>query len=87
MLFRSIKDIDISDDSFKGIEALINSMTPEERRNPGLIDGSRKKRIAAGSGKDLTELNAFLKQFEQMKQMMKSMNKLPMGRMMPGMKR
>ena len=69
------------------IEALINSMTPEERRNPGLIDGSRKKRIAAGSGKDLTELNAFLKQFEQMKQMMKSMNKLPMGRMMPGMKR
>ena len=84
---KSIKDIDISDDSFKGIEALINSMTPEERRNPGLIDGSRKKRIAAGSGKDLTELNAFLKQFEQMKQMMKSMNKLPMGRMMPGMKR
>jgi signal recognition particle subunit SRP54 len=84
---KSIKDIDISDDSFKGIEALINSMTPEERRNPGLIDGSRKKRIAAGSGKDLNELNAFLKQFEQMKQMMKSMNKLPMGRMMPGMKR
>ena len=84
---KSIKDIDISDDSFKGIEALINSMTPEERRNPGLIDGSRKKRIAAGSGKDLTELNAFLKQFEQMKQMMKSMNKLPMGRMMPGIKR
>lgn len=84
---KSIKDIDISDDSFKGIEALINSMTPEERRNPGLIDGNRKKRIAAGSGKDLTELNAFLKQFEQMKQMMKSMNKMPMGRMMPGMKR
>jgi signal recognition particle subunit SRP54 len=84
---KSIKDIDISDDSFKGIEALINSMTPEERRNPGLIDGSRKKRIAAGSGKDLTELNAFLKQFEQMKQMMKNMNKMPMGRMMPGLKR
>ncbi len=76
---KAVKDIDISDDSFKGIEALINSMTPEERSNPDLIDMSRKKRIAKGSGKDLTELNAFLKQFEQMKQMMKVMNKMPMG--------
>lgn len=84
---KAVKDVDISDDSFKGIEALINSMTPEERRNPDLIDVSRKKRIAAGSGKGLEELNAFLKQFEQMKQMMKMMNKMPMGRMMPGMKR
>jgi signal recognition particle subunit SRP54 len=76
---KAVKDIDISDDSFKGIEALINSMTPEERSNPDLIDMSRKKRIAKGSGKDLNELNAFLKQFEQMKQMMKMMNKMPMG--------
>ncbi|MHA4844055.1 signal recognition particle protein [Flavitalea antarctica] len=76
---KAVKDIDISDDSFKGIEAMINSMTPEERSNPDLIDMSRKKRIAKGSGKDLNELNAFLKQFEQMKQMMKMMNKMPMG--------
>jgi signal recognition particle subunit SRP54 len=76
---KAVKDIDISDDSFKGIEAMINSMTPQERSNPDLIDMSRKKRIAKGSGKDLNELNAFLKQFEQMKQMMKMMNKMPMG--------
>ncbi len=76
---KAVKDIDISDDSFKGIEAMINSMTPQERSNPDLIDMSRKKRIANGSGKDLNELNAFLKQFEQMKQMMKMMNKMPMG--------
>jgi signal recognition particle subunit SRP54 len=84
---KAIKDVDVSDDSFKGIEAMINSMTLQERRNPDLIDMSRKKRIAAGSGKDIAEVNAFLKQFEQMKQMMKMMNKMPMGRMMPGMKR
>jgi len=83
---KAIKDVDISDDAFKGIEALINSMTLEERRNPDVINPSRKKRIAAGAGKDLNELNAFLKQFEQMKQMMKMMNKMPMGgKMMPGM--
>lgn len=76
---KAIKDIDISDDSFKGIEAMINSMTPFERANPDTIDQSRRKRIAAGSGKDLGEINAFLKQFEQMKQMMKTMNKMPMG--------
>ena len=83
---KAIKDVDISDDAFKGIEALINSMTLEERRNPDVINPSRKKRIAAGAGKDLTELNAFLKQFEQMKQMMKMMNKMPMGKM-PGIRR
>ena len=81
---KAIKDIDISDDAFKGIEAMINSMTPFERANPDVIDGSRRKRIAAGSGKDLTEVNAFMKQFEQMKDMMKMMNKMPMGRM-PGL--
>ena len=67
---------------------MINSMTPEERSNPDLIDANRKKRIAKGAGKDLAELNAFMKQFEQMRDMMKNMNKMSMlGKMMPGMKR
>ena len=81
---KQIKDVDINDDAFKGIEAMINSMTLEERRNPDLINPSRKTRIAKGSGKDIAELNQFLKQFEQMKSMMKMMNKMPMGKM-PGM--
>ncbi|HWH62949.1 MAG TPA: signal recognition particle protein [Ginsengibacter sp.] len=78
---KQIKDIDINDDAFKGIEAMINSMTLEERRNPDLINPSRKQRIAAGSGKDLAELNQFIKQFDQMKNMMKMMNKMPMGKL------
>lgn len=81
---KQIKDLDINDDAFKGIEAMINSMTPLERRNPDLINPGRKQRIAKGSGKDIAELNQFLKQFEQMKEMMKVMNKMPLGRM-PGM--
>lgn len=83
---KQIKDIDINDDAFKGIEAMINSMTLEERRNPDVINPNRKIRIAKGSGKDIAELNQFLKQFEQMKSMMKMMNKMPMGRM-PGVGR
>ena len=83
-----LKDVDINNDSFKGIEAMINSMTPQERSNPDLIDGNRKKRIAKGAGKDIAEVNAFMKQFEQMRDMMKNMNKMSMlGKMMPGMKR
>ena len=83
---KAVKDIDISDDAFKGIEAMINSMTPEERSNPDIIDPSRRKRIAKGSGKDVNEVNAFMKQFEQMKQMMSQMNKFKgMGAGMPGM--
>jgi signal recognition particle subunit SRP54 len=78
---KQIKDIDINDDAFKGIEAMINSMTVEERRNPDLINASRKQRIAKGSGKDITELNQFIKQFDQMKAMMKTMNKMPMGKL------
>src|SRR5690242_3537789 len=79
-----IKDLDINDDSFKGIEAMINSMTPEERSNPDLIDMSRKKRIAKGSGKDIQDVNNFMKQFEQMRGMMKNMNKMnALTRMMP----
>jgi signal recognition particle subunit SRP54 len=81
-----VKDLDIDNNAFKGIEAMINSMTLQERRNPDLINPSRKARIAKGAGKDIAELNAFIKQFDQMKQMMKMMNKMPMGRMMPGMK-
>lgn len=83
---KAIKDVDISDDSFKGVEAMISSMTPYERANPDSITQSRRNRIAKGSGKDMTEVNAFMKQFEQMKQMMKMMNKMPMGKM-PGMKK
>lgn len=81
---KAIKDIDISDDSFKGIEAMINSMTPYERNNPDVIDGARRKRIAKGSGKDIAEVNAFMKQFDQMRQMMGQMNKMK-GMMPPGM--
>jgi len=84
---KQMKDVDISDDSFKGIEAMINSMTPKERANPDLIDGSRKKRIAGGSGKDISEVNAFMKQFEQMRDMMKNMNKMNMFGKMMGMKK
>jgi len=84
---KQIKDIDISDDSFKGIEAMINSMTPAERTDPDLIDSSRRKRIAKGSGKDISEVNAFMKQFEQMRDMMKNMNKMNMFGKMMGMKR
>ncbi|GAA4319443.1 signal recognition particle protein [Flaviaesturariibacter amylovorans] len=81
---KAIKDINISDDAFKGIEAMIGSMTPAERANPDLIDTSRRNRIAKGSGKTIADVNAFMKQFEQMRELMKMMNKMPMGKMMPG---
>lgn len=83
-----VKNLDIDENAFKGIEAMINSMTPAERADPDLIDMSRKKRIAKGSGKDIQEVNNFLKQFAQMRDMMKNMNKLgAFGKMMPGMRR
>lgn len=86
---KAIKDIDISDDAFKGVEAIIKSMTPFERSNPDSITPSRRQRIAKGCGKDIAEVNAFMKQFEQMREMMKMMNKMPMGmgKMGMGMKR
>src|SRR6201992_376483 len=62
---KAVKDIDISDDSFKGIEAIIGSMTPFERANPDVIDMSRRKRLAKGCGKDINEINAFLQAFDQ----------------------
>ena len=85
---KAIKDVDISDDAFKGVEAIIHSMTPQERANPDIIDPKRKLRIAKGCGKDISDVNAFMKQFEQMRQMMKMMNKMPMGMgKMPGVRR
>ena len=87
---KSLKDVDIKDDAFKGVEAIIQSMTVIERRNPDMLTQSRKQRIANGSGKNIGEINAFIKQFDQMKQMMKMMNG-PMGAAMaskmPGLKR
>lgn len=70
---KMMKDIDIDDDAFKGIEAIIHSMTPEERSKPEIIKGSRKKRIAKGSGTSVQEVNQLLKQFNQMGKMMKMM--------------
>ncbi|WP_457653900.1 signal recognition particle protein [Rhodocaloribacter sp.] len=73
---RQVKDLDIDDDAFKHIEALINAMTPEERRRPEIINGSRRRRIAAGSGLEVRDVNQLLKQFRDMKKMMKTMTKL-----------
>ncbi len=88
---KSLKDVDIKDDAFKGVEAIIQSMTLIERRNPDLLSPSRKARIAKGAGKNINEINAFIKQFDQMKQMMKMMNgQMPgagLGGRMPGMRR
>ncbi len=72
----SLKDIDISNDSFKPIEAMIQSMTKKEREKPEIIDGGRKKRIASGSGTTIQEVNKLLKQFEDMRKMVKKMNTL-----------
>ncbi len=68
---KAIKDIDIDDNAFKGIEAIINSMTPYERHNPEIINSSRRQRIARGSGTNITEVNRLLKQFEETRKMMR----------------
>lgn len=73
---RQIKDLDVDDDAFRHIEAMIMSMTAEERRNPDLINGSRRRRIAEGSGVEVRDVNQLLKQFREMKKMMKTMSKL-----------
>ncbi|HLV62183.1 signal recognition particle protein [Galbibacter sp.] len=70
---KALKGIDIDDNAFKGIEAIIHSMTPEERTSPSILNGSRKKRIAKGSGTSVQEVNQLLKQFTQMSKMMKMM--------------
>ena len=83
---KAIKDLDVSDDAFKHIEAIIYSMTPKERENPDIINGSRRKRIASGCGRDIQEVNQLLKQFEEMRKMMKTMNKFQgAGRSMKGL--
>lgn len=71
---KAVRDIDISNDAFKGIEAIIQSMTPTERTNPNLVNGSRRKRIATGSGTSIQEVNKLLTQFEQMRKMMQMMS-------------
>ncbi|NCE72958.1 signal recognition particle protein [Odoribacter sp. Z80] len=85
---KALKDVDIDDDAFKGVEAIIYSMTPKERENPDIINGSRRKRIADGSGTTVQEVNRLLKQFEESKKMMKMLSGGgKMMRRMPGMRR
>lgn len=85
------KNVDIDDDAFKSVEAIIQSMTPEERAQPKLLNGSRRKRIANGSGTSIQEVNKLIKQFEQTGKMMKMMgdkNKMAqLMKSMPNMKR
>ena len=78
---KALKDVDIDDNAFKGIEAIINSMTPKERSNPDIINQSRKIRIAKGSGTKLEEVNRLLKQFDQTKKMMKMVSGMDKGKM------
>lgn len=73
---KALKGVEVSDDAFKPIEAIINSMTPAERSNPALLNGSRKNRIAKGAGVTIVELNRFLKQFEQSSKMMRKMQQM-----------
>src|SRR5690606_40442988 len=80
---KAIKDVEIDDDAFKPIEAIINSMTPYERENPDAIDQKRRARIAKGSGTDLVEVNKLMKQFGDMRKVMTQMsNPAAMARMM-----
>lgn len=83
---KAIKDVDINDDAFKGIEAIILSMTPKERTNPEILNTSRRNRIAKGSGTDVQEVNRLIKQFDQTRKMMKMVTGSNMGRMMGAMK-
>lgn len=77
-----IKDLDVDNESFKGIEAIIQSMTMQERQQPEILNGSRRARIARGSGTTVQDVNKLLKQFQDMRKMMKAMNKMNMGKMM-----
>ena len=83
---KAIKDVDIDDDAFKGIESIIYSMTPFERSNPNILNGSRKKRIALGSGTNVPEINQLIKQFSQMSKMQKMMQSGGASKMMEMMK-
>ena len=91
---KAMKDVEIDDDAFKPVEAIIRSMTKQERANPDLLNASRKRRVAKGSGTELQQVNDLMKQFEQMRKMMRTMNKLSqtkgglaqMQKMMGGMR-
>lgn len=82
---KALKGIDIDDDSFKPIEAIILSMTKDERGNPELINGSRRRRIAEGSGTSIQQVNNLMKQFNDMRKLMKTMNKMGGGKKLPNM--
>jgi signal recognition particle subunit SRP54 len=86
---KALKNVDIDDDAFKGIEAIIHSMTPGERNDPAIINGSRRKRIASGSGTTIQDVNRLIKQFDETRKMMKMMSNgggKNLARMMGGMK-
>ena len=91
---KAMKDVEIDDDAFKPVEAIIKSMTKQERANPDILNGSRKRRLAKGSGTDIQQVNALMKQFDDMRKMMRTMNKMSqtkggmaqMAKMMGGMK-
>ena len=77
---KAMKGLDVDDESFKPIEAIIKSMTKKERANPDVIDGSRRKRIANGSGTTIQQVNSLMKQFADMRKLMKTMNKMGGGK-------
>jgi signal recognition particle subunit SRP54 len=84
---KAMKNLDIDDDAFKGIEAIIKSMTPAERNEPLLLNGNRRKRIALGSGTDIQAVNRLIKQFDETRKMMKMMSSgKNMSQMMQNMK-
>ena len=82
---KAIKDVDIDDNAFKGIEAIIQSMTPKERTNPEILNTSRRNRIAKGSGTSIQDVNRLIKQFDQTRKMMKMVTSGGMKGMMKGM--
>ena len=84
---KAVKDLDIDDNAFKSVEAIIHSMTPKERANPDIINASRRDRIARGSGTTVQEVNRLIKQFEQIRKTMKTVAGGKLGKMMPGMPR
>ena len=83
---KAIRDVDIPEDAFKGVEAIIQSMTPKERSNPGILNTSRRQRIAKGSGTNIQEVNKLIKQFDQTRKMMQMMTGNKMAQMMSRMK-
>lgn len=82
---KAVKDLDIDDDAFKGIEAIIHSMTPAERTNPEILNGTRRQRIANGSGTTIQEVNKLIKQFDETRKMMRMMTQMKGGGKMPRM--